>query len=110
MVSTDTFRSLALSFPGVVEQPHFERRAFKIVGKKIFTSLLESARTANILLPVAEQAVFCQYHPEAIYPVPNSYGLQGWTTFELDHLDETLVSEALYTAYQQVMSAPVKKK
>ncbi|MBL7782803.1 MAG: MmcQ/YjbR family DNA-binding protein [Saprospiraceae bacterium] len=110
MMTTDSFRSLALSFPGVVEQPHFERTAFKVSGKKIFATLLESGRTVNALLSIEEQATFCQYQPEAIYTVPNSYGLKGWTTFELDHLDEPLVAEALYCAYQYVMNTPLKKK
>ncbi|MCA0238846.1 MAG: MmcQ/YjbR family DNA-binding protein [Bacteroidetes bacterium] len=104
MVSTDTFRDIALSLNGVIEQPHFDRTAFKVTGKKIFASLLESEHSANILVPVEEQGVFAQYAPDAIYPVPNKFGLKGWTTFELDRLDVSMVSEALYVAYQQVMN------
>ena len=40
MVSIETVRKLALSFPETDEHPHFERRAFR-VKKKIFATLSE---------------------------------------------------------------------
>jgi hypothetical protein len=33
MVNTETFRQLALSFPEVTEQPHFEKASFIIARK-----------------------------------------------------------------------------
>lgn len=81
-----------------------------MTGKKIFASLLESERSANILVPVEQQDVFAQYAPDAIYPVPNKFGLQGWTTFNLDRLEEDMVAEALYVAYQQVVNTAKGKK
>jgi hypothetical protein len=99
MLSTSSFRTLALSFPGTQEHPHFDRTAFKVTGKRIFASLHEPSRSANIKLPPADQAVFCEYDAEAIYPVPKKFGLQGWTTFELDKLPEEMVFEALIAAH-----------
>ena len=57
MLSTSSFRTLALSFPGTQEQPHFDRTAFKVTGKRIFASLHEPSLSANIKLPLADQAV-----------------------------------------------------
>ena len=37
MVSIDTFRKLALSFPEATEEPHFEKTSFR-VKKKIFAT------------------------------------------------------------------------
>lgn len=37
MVSIDTLRKLALSFPEVTEEPHFEKTSFR-VKKKIFAT------------------------------------------------------------------------
>lgn len=101
---------LALSLPGVQEQPHFERTAFRVTGKIIFASLHEPSRSANIKLPVADQAVFCEYDPEAIYALPNKFGLQGWTTFELDKLPEEMVTEALFAAHSDVTNSKPGKK
>lgn len=101
MVNTDTF--LALSFPGALEQPHFDRAAFKVINKRIFASLHEPSHTANMKLTLEDQAVFCEYDREAIFAIPNKFGLQGWTTFELDKPSEELVAEALYAAYTDVM-------
>jgi hypothetical protein len=110
MITIDAFRTLALSFPGVIEHPHFDRAAFKVAGKKIFTTLHERSHTANVLLTVEDQAVFFEYNPEAIYPVPNKFGLQGWTTFELDKLSKEMVAEAMFTAHKNLLEAKTKKK
>lgn len=103
MTTTDTFRELALSFPGTVEAPHFDRAAFKVVNKRIFATMLEKSSTANIKLPPEDQAVFCDFNQEAVFPVPNKWGLQGWTTFDLKKTPRELVFEALNTAYQSVV-------
>lgn len=103
------FTRLALSFDGTEGAPHFERIAFKIIGRKIFATLLEQECTANILL-TNTQAVYCTFNETAVYPVTNKWGLQGWTTFELKQLPVELVSDALLTAYREVLQTPQKKK
>lgn len=100
-MTNDAFAQLALTFPGVVENPHFDRRVFKVEKKRIFTTLQESTRTANVKLTLGEQQVFCEYGP-SIYPVPNKWGEQGWTTIDLTQLDEHIVSEILNSAYHSV--------
>jgi hypothetical protein len=110
MVDIETFRNLALSFPGTIEQPHFDRAAFKVTGKRIFTTLHEPSQTVNVKLPVADQAVFCAYEDAgAVYPVPNKFGLRGWTTFELARVSEELIAAALHAAYMEVVEKKVKK-
>ncbi|HLT79383.1 MAG TPA: MmcQ/YjbR family DNA-binding protein [Cyclobacteriaceae bacterium] len=96
------FKELALSFPGTEEGPHFERLAYKVTGKRIFASLHESTAMANLKLTPKEQELFCKYDKSAIYPVPNKFGLQGWTTFELDKIPRELMLDALETAYKGV--------
>ena len=109
MVDTETFRQIALSFDGTEENPHFNRRAFKVTGRRIFATLLEEENTANIVLTVPDQHTFCSYDKKAIYPVPNKFGLHGWTTFELKKLPLEIVSEALFTAYNAVVKPKSKK-
>lgn len=103
------FKKLALSFEGTLEHPHFERTAFKVVKKKIFATLLEEKNAANIILPVKDQGVFCELD-KAIYPVPNKWGTQGWTTFELKNLSAATVLDALDTAYKDVIAPKPRKK
>lgn len=100
-MTNQEFIVLALSFPGVVEKPHFDRRSFKVEKKRMFTTLQESTCTANIKLTPDEQQVFCGYGP-SIYPVPNKWGQQGWTTLELEKLEKNLVQEILSSAYNSV--------
>ena len=110
MITTETFRKLALSFQGTEENPHFDRAAFKVTGKRIFATLLEKDETANIIFSKADQQAFCSFDKKAVYPVPNKFGLQGWTTFELKKVPVELISEALFTAYNDVIKPKPKKE
>ena len=108
-MTTAAFRKLALSFADTEEAPHFERCAFKVTGKRIFATMLESTGSVNIVLkPEAQQDFLAQ--TEFIYPVPNKWGLKGWTTFEIKHLDADVVRQALASAYSDVMQPKPKKK
>ena len=105
-MTSQVFKDLALSFPGTEANPHFDRLAFKVTGKRIFATLHEESATANLKLTPVDQSVFSDFGKKAVYPVPNKWGLQGWTTFELKKIPKGLMVDALDTAYQEV----VKKK
>jgi predicted DNA-binding protein (MmcQ/YjbR family) len=109
-MTTEDFRQLALSFPGTEENPHFDRAAFKVVKKRIFATMHEASGTANMKLSEADQSVFCSFGKKAVYPVPNKWGLQGWTTFELKKIPKELMLDALDTAYKDVLKPKPKKK
>jgi predicted DNA-binding protein (MmcQ/YjbR family) len=109
-MSPASFMSLALSFPGTEANPHFDRTAFKVTGKRIFATLHEESGTANLKLSPIDQSVFCDFGKKAVYAVPNKWGLQGWTTFELKKIPKELMLDALDTAYQDVLKSKVKKK
>jgi hypothetical protein len=110
MVTIETFRKIALSFEGTEQNPHFERIAFKVIGRRIFATLHEESESANIMLSKEDQAVYCTYDESAVYPVPNKWGLKGATTFELRKLPVELISDALYTAYKTVLETKQKRK
>lgn len=109
MVSYDNFRKLVLDLPYTEENPHFERLGYKITGKKMFASYLEKDNTANIFLTIAEQCLFCEVDPVNIFPVPNSWGAKGITTFVLNNLEMEIVREALQSAYHDVLNSKPKK-
>jgi len=98
MVSIDTFRKLALSFPEATEEPHFEKTSFR-VKKKIFATYDDINKTACIKLSEINQDVFASVDRTIIYPVDNKWGKQGWTIIEMKKVSKELFIDALTTAY-----------
>lgn len=109
-MSTEAFKDLALTFPGTEAAPHFDRTAFRVVKKRIYATLHEATRTANIVLMPGEQAEFCEAGEGNVYPVPNKWGLQGWTTIDLKTAAPELVQVALELAYEAVLNSGKKGK
>ena len=101
MVSLQAARQLALSFEGAEEQPHFEKPSFR-VQKKIFLTLDEKNQVACIKLDEITQDIFCKIDKAMIYPVPNKWGLQGWTFVTLKLIKKELFQEALTASYCHV--------
>jgi predicted DNA-binding protein (MmcQ/YjbR family) len=105
MVSIDTFRKLALSFPEATEDPHFEKTSFR-VKKKIFATYDDIKKRACIKLSEIDQDVFSSADKTIIFAVANKWGKQGWTLIELKKVHKALFVDALTTAYCEV--APKK--
>lgn len=105
MVTIDTLRKIALSFPEATEEPHFEKTSFR-VKKKIFATYDDKLKRACIKLSEIDQDVFSSADKTIIYPVDNKWGKQGWTIIELEKVHEDLFKDALTTAYCEV--APKK--
>ncbi len=109
MVSINTFKKIALSFPEVTEQPHFENGSFRIKNK-IFVSLSEPHKRACLKLSLIDQSSFCAFDKTVIYPVPNKWGKQGWTFIELAFIKKEMLTDALTTAYCEVAPKTLSKK
>lgn len=105
MLSIDTFRKLALSFPEVTEEPHFEKTSFR-VRKKIFATYDDKNKRACLKLSKIDQEVFSTIDKSIIYPVDNKWGKQGWTLIDLTKVHKAIFEDALKTAYCEV--APKK--
>jgi predicted DNA-binding protein (MmcQ/YjbR family) len=105
MVSIDTFRKLALSFPEATEEPHFEKTSFR-VKKKIFATYDNIKKRACIKLSEIDQDVFSSADKTIMFPVDNKWGKQGWTLVEMRKVRKELFVDALTTAYREV--APKK--
>jgi len=108
MLSIKKFRQIALSFPGTEELPHFEKTSFR-VKKKIFATLDEMHQKATLKFSAVDQSVFCLIDQSAIYPVPNKWGKQGWTIFELTKVNGAMMKDALATAYNTIATNSAKK-
>ena len=109
MASIDTLRKLALSFPETTEEPHFEKTSFR-VKKKIFATYDEKNNRACLKFSEVDQDVFSAIDKTAIYPVPNKWGKQGWTFVELDKINDTVIMDALTTAYCEVAPKKLAEK
>ena len=105
MISIDTFRKLALSFPEATEEVHFEKTSFR-VKKKIFATYDDVKKRACIKLSEIDQDVFCSADKTIVFPVNNIWGKRGWTLIEMNKVDNELFIDALTTAYCEV--APKK--
>ena len=92
MVTIETVRQFALSFPETDEHPHFDRRAFR-VKKKIFATLSEKDHTLSLKLTLVDQSVFCAFDPSVIYPVPGGWGRMGFTMVNLKKVRKTFPLE-----------------
>jgi predicted DNA-binding protein (MmcQ/YjbR family) len=105
MVTIDTLRNLALSFPETTEESHFEKTSFR-VKKKIFATYDDINKRACIKLSEIDQDVFSSADKTIIFPVDNKWGKQGWTFIEMKKVHKDLFVDALTTAYCEV--APKK--
>ena len=101
MVSIDTLRKLALSFPEATEEAHFEKTSFR-VRKKIFATYDDIKKRACIKLSEIDQDVFSSADKTIIFPVDNKWGKQGWTLIEMNKVRKELFIDALTTAYCEV--------
>lgn len=105
MITAQTVRAIALSFPETDEAPHMEVRSFR-VKKKIFTTLNVPENRACLRFSEIDQDVFCSFTDSPFYRVPNKWGKYGWTLVDLGRIDEEMLRDALKVAYCTV--APKK--
>ncbi|MEO5643272.1 MAG: MmcQ/YjbR family DNA-binding protein [Bacteroidia bacterium] len=110
MVTEETFRELALSFPGVAELPHFEKISFRAANKKIFATLDVENKRVCLMLSAVDQSVFCAFDKAVIYPVPDKWGKSGATFVELKTVRKSTLKDAMTQAHAKVMAKQVKKK
>lgn len=105
MVSLETVRKLAMSFPEAEEKPHFEKASFR-VKKKIFATLSKEKQRCVVKLSPIDQSVFMTGRAEIFHPATGAWGKQGWTIIELKKVRKDLFIDALTTSYCEV--APEK--
>jgi len=101
MVNFERFQKLALAFPGVTVEPHFEKISFR-VKKKIFATYDKTNIRASVKLTEVEQSVYSVIDSTMIYPVNNKWGKQGWTVIEMTRVPSKLFAEILECAYKAV--------
>lgn len=109
MITAARFRTLALSFEGAVEVPHFDRAAFR-TKQRIFATLPPDGASANLLLDLDLQEALCEALPDAFTPVPGGWGRMGYTTVNLRAVSEGDLVNALGEAHARACVVKTKKK
>lgn len=99
MTTYSEFRTIALSLPGTIEAPHFDRAAFKV--KRIYATLAADGLSANLRLTPDEQRFKALLAPEAFAALPNAWGRQGWTSARLERIGEAELRAVLELAWQR---------
>lgn len=107
MTSSSDFRAIALSLAGTTEAPHFDRAAFKVA--RIYATLAADGQTANLKFTPDEQEFKAMLAPEALIPIDNGWGRQGWTTAVLAKLSEDELRAALEMAYAHALPKAKKR-
>ncbi len=102
MVFLESCKSIALSFPETVEEPHFDKISIRI-NQKIFITLDLKKNIATLKLTPSAQDLFSLFDTKIVYPVPNKWGLQGWTVVDLNLVETGFLKEIIEEAYQTVL-------
>lgn len=87
-----------MQLPEVEEDPHFEKTSFR-VRKKIFATFDAEETTATLKLSLEDQDVFTAMGQGTVMRVPNAWGRQGWTLFDMKNVPAMLFYDALTAAY-----------
>jgi len=109
MVTVDTFRSIALSFPDAEESPHFHRMSFRI-KRKIFATLDAQQKIVVVKFTAVDQSAFCAFDASVIRPVKGAWGRRGWTEIDLAKVRRNTLLDAVTTAYATVGTQLPPKK
>lgn len=94
MITLEQIRSYVMALDGVEEKPHFHRSAFR-TSKRIFATVADAG--LNVKLSEVDQSVFILI--DGVEVIPNKFGKQGWTMFDLGVVSIEVVHDALDCGY-----------
>jgi hypothetical protein len=101
-VSSNRFRLIALSLPGVIEGSHQGHADFR-VGKHIFATLGYPDKDWGMVKLIPEQqSVLVEAEPDIFRPVPGGWGRQGSTNVRLAAADQVTLQSALNLAWGNI--------
>jgi hypothetical protein len=72
------------------------------IQKKIFATIDLKTKLVCEKLNAIDQASFCSFDKQIMYPVPNKWGQQGWTLINLENVLEDTLRNAQETSYKTV--------
>ena len=106
----ELFRRLALQLTGAVESSHMNHPDFRL-NNQIFATLSCEKKGYGVLkLTLDQQAAFVTDQPHIFSPVQGGWGRMGMTYIHLNEADESIMADALKTAYQNLQAKQSQKK
>ncbi|MDF3027650.1 MAG: hypothetical protein K0S23_1957 [Fluviicola sp.] len=105
MTDFSTLHDYVMSLPEITEEPHFEKRSYRVKKKIVATVSTDEGFFVVKLTPV-QQSLFCKWDESACHPIPNKWGLQGWTRVYFEKVDPDFLKDIVKTSYSNV--APKK--
>jgi predicted DNA-binding protein (MmcQ/YjbR family) len=107
MINVETAYEICLSMLGSEEYEHFDKVGFKVKGSTFATLNLEQ-KWCTLKFTPEQQEEFAEH--QAIAPVPNKWGKQGWTHCELEKIRKNEFTTFIKIALQNVLDKKLKKK
>jgi len=101
-MTPNTFRGLALGFPGAVESAHMNHSDFRVAGKVFATLGYPDDAWAMIKLTPEKQQSFVRDAAPAFRPCKGVWGQRGATNVHLASATEAQVRSALEASLQAV--------
>ena len=99
-IDGDDALRVALALPEAEAAPHFDRTAIRVRKGRIYATLAADRLSMNVKLTPDEQTLYVEAIGDALAPVANAWGRQGWTTMTLASIDETTARAVLTTAWR----------
>jgi hypothetical protein len=111
-VTSEDFRTLALSLPETEERMHMKHPDFRVRGKIFATLWYPNESWAMVKMSPEQQETFIHADPVAFVPVKGAWGLKGCTSVQLSKAKKTMVRNALAEAWREASATkpPAKKK
>ncbi|MDQ6758366.1 MAG: MmcQ/YjbR family DNA-binding protein [Acidobacteriota bacterium] len=100
-MTTEEFRSLALSFPETSESSHMNHPDFRVGGRIFATLGYPNQEWGMVKLPPPQQHAYVEAEPDAFVPAKGAWGRQGSTNVKLAAASGSMVRNALAEAWQQ---------
>jgi hypothetical protein len=101
-MTADTFRKMALRFPGAIESEHMNHPDFRVEGK-IFATLGSPDNTWGMVkLTPEQQRSFLKKAPAMFKPCTGVWGERGATNVHLALARKTVLQTALAAAFKNV--------
>ena len=97
MATTADFHQEALSLAGTSAVPDFDRTAYRVA--RIYASLAPDGQTANLKLMPDQQEIWCALLPDALRPLANKWGQQGWTEARLALIEPQSLRDLMAVAW-----------
>jgi hypothetical protein len=100
--------ALIRSMPGCEQSSHFGTMDFRVRNKIFCTH--PKPDDLNLKLTREQQLLLLEAEPAIFRPIPNKWGLNGWTTASVSKLDEVTALSALKMAWGNVAPKSLREK